>query len=305
MAAIDITFPDGSILADLVGNRNVYSTDPATSKGAGEIIYQSTAKVLKVNIQTVDPTTNPTWDVVGGGGATDHGALTGLSGDDHTQYLLTNGSRNMTGDLTVHKSNPNLILYPTDANSPRVALRNSANALKGSIYQTVDDLSVVSEDGDLYLATQVTTGGNIKLESKAVTQLEISNTEINASVPLDMNGNAITNATIAGTNGASFTINQDNVGAEVAMALNFNRGSTAADARMLWSVANQHFAFESVDSTTNADIKVADIDADTIVVGDHGAATTDEVVNVCYGTSATPPTASSTTEGCLYIQYTA
>ena len=38
---------------------------------------------------------------------------------------------------------------------------------------------------------------------------------------------------------------------------------------------------------------------------DHGTATTDEVVNVSYGTSATPPTASTTTEGSIYIQYTA
>src|SRR5690606_32942061 len=30
---------------------------------------------------------------------TDHGALTGLSDDDHTQYLLVNGSRAMTGSL--------------------------------------------------------------------------------------------------------------------------------------------------------------------------------------------------------------
>ena len=41
------------------------------------------------------------------------------------------------------------------------------------------------------------------------------------------------------------------------------------------------------------------------VAGDHGTATTDQIVNVCYGTSATPPTASTTTEGTLYIQYTA
>jgi hypothetical protein len=39
-----------------------------------------------------------TW-AAGGGGATDHGALTGLGDDDHTQYLLVNGSRAMTGGL--------------------------------------------------------------------------------------------------------------------------------------------------------------------------------------------------------------
>jgi hypothetical protein len=31
----------------------------------------------------------------------------------------------------------------------------------------------------------------------------------------------------------------------------------------------------------------------------------DEVVNVCYGTDATGPTASTTTEGAIYIKYTA
>jgi len=32
-------------------------------------------------------------------GVTDHGALTGLADDDHTQYLLSNGTRAMTADL--------------------------------------------------------------------------------------------------------------------------------------------------------------------------------------------------------------
>jgi hypothetical protein len=42
----------------------------------------------------------------GGGGVTDHGALTGLADDDHTQYLLADGTRTATsltvsGNLTV------------------------------------------------------------------------------------------------------------------------------------------------------------------------------------------------------------
>lgn len=35
---------------------------------------------------------------VGGGGVTDHGALTGLLDDDHPQYSRTDGTRNITGD---------------------------------------------------------------------------------------------------------------------------------------------------------------------------------------------------------------
>ena len=42
-----------------------------------------------------------------------------------------------------------------------------------------------------------------------------------------------------------------------------------------------------------------------MIASDHGTGTTDQLVNVSYGTSATPPTASTTTEGSLYIQYTA
>lgn len=53
------------------------------------------------------------------------------------------------------------------------------------------------------------------------------------------------------------------------------------------------------------EIYVDTVKTTKVVTGDHGAAATDEVVNVCYGTSATPPTASTTTEGALYIQYTA
>jgi len=34
----------------------------------------------------------------GGGGVTDHGALTGLADDDHSQYLLTDGTRTLTGN---------------------------------------------------------------------------------------------------------------------------------------------------------------------------------------------------------------
>lgn len=42
-----------------------------------------------------------------------------------------------------------------------------------------------------------------------------------------------------------------------------------------------------------------------LIAADHGTETEDQVVNVCYGTSATPPSAATVTEGTLYIQYTA
>lgn len=44
---------------------------------------------------------------------------------------------------------------------------------------------------------------------------------------------------------------------------------------------------------------------DSITAMDHGTASTDQVINVSYGTSSTAPTASTTTEGSIYLTYTA
>jgi len=40
------------------------------------------------------------------------------------------------------------------------------------------------------------------------------------------------------------------------------------------------------------------------VAADHGEAATDQIVNVCYGTGD-PPAAATTTEGTLFVKYTA
>ena len=68
---------------------------------------------ITVNSAYTLPTTDGTTDyvlstngagvvswVAASGGVTDHGALTGLTDDDHTQYALANGSRAITGDQT-------------------------------------------------------------------------------------------------------------------------------------------------------------------------------------------------------------
>lgn len=67
----------------------------------------------------------------GGGGVSDHGALSGLGDDDHTQYLLVDGSRNVDGDLTVTGVVPS---YWTFTNSPRT--------YGGVDYYNAGDLSV-------------------------------------------------------------------------------------------------------------------------------------------------------------------
>ena len=68
------------------------------------------AKILGRILSTVAPTvgqalvwTGSAWEptTVGGGGETDHGALTGLADDDHGQYVLADGVRNTTNGFAV------------------------------------------------------------------------------------------------------------------------------------------------------------------------------------------------------------
>ena len=64
----------------------------------GKTIYETdTDKLLIYN--------GASWVEITGGGVTDHGALTGLTDDDHTQYLLINGTREMTGTLDMGANN--------------------------------------------------------------------------------------------------------------------------------------------------------------------------------------------------------
>ena len=57
-------------------------------------------------------------------------------------------------------------------------------------------------------------------------------------------------------------------------------------------------------SLANYAMKTGDTMTGALEAYDHGTASTDQVVNVCYGTGD-PPTASTTTEGTIYIKYTA
>ena len=281
----DIIFPDGTLLKDLVGNRNVYSSDPATSVGAGEIIYQSTAATLKVNTQTVNPTTNPIWTSVGGGGVTDHGALTGLTDDDHTQYLLIAGSRAMTGALNMNTNNVNNV---------------------GSISFGAAPILTTTDAGEiLFKALTTTMFGMTKTLNKSYVPLDVHNNKITNLSAGTTNGNAIRYEQLigqylllgGGTLSGNLLLGTNNITGVGALGFGAAPVITTTDAGTI--------TFKALTTTILTLAKTLITATVSLVARDHGTAATDEVVNVCYGTSATPPTASTTTEGALYIQYTA
>ncbi|MFH0856810.1 MAG: hypothetical protein V1860_02840 [bacterium] len=67
--------------------------------GAGNVTAKGNITAAGQNVCRQDGTYCPAG---GGGGVTDHGALTGLSDDDHAQYLLASGGRSVTGNFTVN-----------------------------------------------------------------------------------------------------------------------------------------------------------------------------------------------------------
>ncbi|MCK5217719.1 MAG: hypothetical protein KAJ93_08015 [Methanosarcinales archaeon] len=232
----DMQYPGGKSLSDIVANLNVFSSDPATSRGAGEVIYQSTAGTLKVNTQTTNPTTNPTLTEVGGGD------------------FYADGSVPMTGDLTINKASPAIELN-TSATSSLLKFLQSTT-LKAQIWTTNDYLIMKSYAGDIQIIASESAGEKIELGTNDTIRLTIADALITAAVALAMGGNAITDAAIAGTNSATFKINQDNAGVE-ASAIEFDRGSVATAARILWSEANDWFSFEEVTGSTKTTIDAA------------------------------------------------
>ena len=252
----DMQYPAGKSLSDIVANLNVFSSDPSTSRGAGEVIYQSTAGVLKVNTQTTNPTTNPTWTAVGAGGD-----------------FYADGSVPMTGDLTIDKSSPAIELDASGTSSLLKFLQSSV--LKGQIWTASDYLIMKSYAGDLQIAGPSLAGKNIDLITNDVARLRIADAAATLAVSLVMGSNKITGLgtptadadaatkgyvdALLGTDAATFKINQDNAGAE-ASALEFDRGSEATAARLHWSETNDRFTFESIVGSALAEVRTKQID---------------------------------------------
>jgi hypothetical protein len=70
---------------------NEFSTDGTLAGNSDSAV--PTEKAVKTYVDTVSGAIS--------GGVSDHGALTGLTDDDHTQYLLADGTREVAGDFTI------------------------------------------------------------------------------------------------------------------------------------------------------------------------------------------------------------
>ena len=123
----------------------------------------------------------PTVRIVGGSGrggsssgVSNHGLLTGLLDDDHTQYLLIDGTRAMTGDLSLGGGDGALTFTVAGENSIKIP-DNQASAL------------IIEEANAAYL-TFVTTNSSEKITLGK--KLEAGSVEIEGTA-FDINGGSI------------------------------------------------------------------------------------------------------------------
>ena len=114
MAASDITLPDGTFLSDVIANRNVVSSNPATSQGEGEIIYNSTDDEIYKNTGTAG---TPVWELLGGGLWEDDSSLVTLTTprdidlEGKRLYLKKGASEALSTYIEVDSTSGNLIFH--------------------------------------------------------------------------------------------------------------------------------------------------------------------------------------------------
>lgn len=181
---------------------------------------------------------------------------------------------------------------------------------------TVTSVSVVSTNGFSGTVANASTTPAITVKTTITGLLKGNGTAISAAVAgTDYLAPAAIGVTVQGydaqlTDIAGLTPTDGNF--IVGNGANFvtESGNTAIASLGITATATELNYVDGVTSAiqTQLDAKV-DVAGETmggaLIAADHGTGTTDEVINVSYGTSATPPTASTTTEGSIYIQYTA
>lgn len=141
IATADIA--DGAVTNAKIGTVGVEKV----VNGAGNYFAYRPNNVACTNGQNLSwDNTNSRWICANDAGATDHGALTGLTDDDHTQYVRLAGraggqtlyggtaaSNNLTIDSTSHATKGDVLLLPTGVGS--VGIGTTVPSMKTEIFE--------------------------------------------------------------------------------------------------------------------------------------------------------------------------
>lgn len=131
-------------LADLKGDKGDPGNDG--SDGAGVAAGGTTGQVLAKKSNT-DYDTEWVDQTGGGGGVTDHGALSGLSDDDHTQYALADGSRGSFA-TTAQGAKADTAVQPDDLDDYALASHNHDSDYAAISHDHDTDYAALSHNHD-------------------------------------------------------------------------------------------------------------------------------------------------------------
>ena len=190
-------------------------------------------------------------------GFTHHDDLSGLGDDDHTQYLLIDGTRAMTGGLSI-SGDAALNFTNAGENSIRIP-DNQGSAL------------IIEEAGNAYLTFNTANSGGEKITLGK--KLEAGSVEIEGTA-FDINGGDISAATISG--GLTWSSAQ-NLNSQALTNVNIDSGDISAvtiSGGLTWSAAQDL----NNQNLTNVDIDSGAIDA--VTLGTNSAVTEAQIDNI-------------------------
>jgi hypothetical protein len=165
------------------------TTDPAAVAAVGMLYCKDAAGTTKIYLRQDD---GVIVDLTAG--VSDHGALAGLADDDHTQYLLADGTRALSGHLTTLNLTPDINDRNLGDATHRFNLYTTAVVFGGA---SGANMIVAPNATAGALKVSGGAGGNSYLEFKTASQYEVVVNQDGTNIDFRVEGDAVTNLIFA------------------------------------------------------------------------------------------------------------
>ena len=223
----------------------------------------------------------------------DHDATTNFVADEHLDWKTDRGANN------IHVNN--ITAVPEDAVTAHVAAIDHDSCLN---FLANEHLDWTTDRGATNIHANNYTDTNTQLSDgdiagfgyiKTYTETDPVFLSLSGSIPE-------TDPIFLALSGGFLTAETDPMsGSYLKTAMSGSWNSHVADNTQ----AHSDYLLNNANDTSTGTITAAGFTTTGVTLtGDHGTAATDQVVNVCYGTGD-PPAANTTTEGALFVKYTA